>query len=201
MAEKIVGYARVSTEDQNLSLQIRALEAAGCQSICRDHGESGSHFSRSGLKRALRKLSKGDTLVVWRLDRLGRSLSGLVRIMEDLERRGIHFRSIMENIDTSSSGGRLMFHMMAALAEYERAIISDRTRAGMAAARAGGRKLGRPRALTVDQVRAARRAINYGTANRAGLAKKLSVSPRTLQRHIDDLANSERRRVEVAQAD
>lgn len=182
----IVGYARVSTEDQKLDLQIQALERAGCDLIYKDHGQSGAHFLRSGLESALGHLSQGGTLVVWRLDRLGRSLSGLVQLMEQLGRRRIDFRSICENIDTASSGGRLMFHMMAALAEFERSLVSERTRAGMAAAKARGQRLGRPRALTEDQIHHAKCAHDCFKRELEGIAAEFNVSKRTLLRHMTD---------------
>ncbi|MDQ0445968.1 recombinase family protein [Methylobacterium aerolatum] len=180
----IIGYARVSTEEQRLDLQVGALERAGCERIYTDHGVSGFRFSRGGLKTAMKNLRPGGTLVVWRLDRLGRSLSGLVLLMEQLGSRGIHFRSVTENIDTSSSGGRLMFHMMAALAEFERSLISERTRAGMAAAKARGCRVGRPRALVHQQIVAARCALLCHGMAAGALARDLGVSPRTLQRSI-----------------
>ena len=172
----IIGYARVSTEDQKLNLQVQALEQAGCDMICEDLGQTGSHFGRTGLQNALSELNPGDTLVVWRLDRLGRSLSGLVKLV-----------SVMEKIDTTSPGGRFMFHLMAALAEFERSIISERTRAGMAAAKADGRQLGRPAVLTPEQVHVAKKEIERGRASRKRIARDLKVSPRTLQRHINRL--------------
>ena len=141
----IIGYARVSTDDQNLSLQTRALDAAGCTRIFTDKGISGARGSRPGLNAALLALEKGDTLVVWRLDRLGRSLIHLVRLLDELGKKGIHFHSLTENLDTNSAGGRLIFHIMAALAEYERSLISERTKAGMQAAKARGVHVGRPR--------------------------------------------------------
>lgn len=180
----IVGYARVSTEEQKLDLQIQALEKAGCDLIDKDHGQSGAHLIRSGLEAALQRLKTGDTLVVWRLDRLGRSLSGLVGIMEELGRRGIQFRSITENIDTATSGGKLMFHMMAALAEFERSIISERTKAGMAAAKSRGKRLGRPKALTEEQLNQAKHKIVYLGCSRTRVAREMNVCPRTLKRHI-----------------
>jgi DNA invertase Pin-like site-specific DNA recombinase len=131
-----IGYARVSTDEQNLSLQIDALKAVGCEKIFSDQGISGSLASRPNLNRALRTLRPGDKLVVWRLDRLGRSLVNLIQLLDQLGEKGVRFHSLNENIDTTSSGGRLVFHMMAALAEFERTLISERTRAGMAAARA-----------------------------------------------------------------
>jgi DNA invertase Pin-like site-specific DNA recombinase len=181
----MVGYARVSTEEQKLDLQIQALQQAGCDRIEKDHGQSGASFVRSGLEKAMQRLRTGDTLVVWRLDRLGRSLSGLVGIMEELGRRGIHFRSITENIDTSTSGGKLMFHMMAALAEFERSIISERTKAGMAAAKSRGQQLGRPKALTDEQLSQARHRILYLGFSRTRVAREMNVCPRTLKRHIN----------------
>lgn len=180
----IVGYARVSTEEQKLDLQLQALEAAGCELVLSDHGQSGSQFDRDGLEAALSQLHAGDTLVVWRLDRLGRSLSALVGLLDQLGQRGVSFRSLTENIDTGSSGGRLMFHMMAALAEFERSIISERTRAGMAAARVRGKRLGRPKALTEDQLRQALCSIGCKQIGHDAVASDLNVSPRTLKRHL-----------------
>lgn len=145
-----IGYARVSTEDQNLDLQLSALSRAGCDDIVSDHGISGSRFDRHGLQDVLSRLQSGDTLVVWRLDRLGRSLSHLVGIVGDLGRRNVEFVSLTESLDTRSPTGMLMFHMIAALAEFERALISERTRAGMAAAKARGAKIGRPRRKLVE---------------------------------------------------
>lgn len=186
-----VGYARVSTDEQRLDLQIHALERAGCDKIFSDQGISGYRFARGGLKAALRHLRPGETLVVWRLDRLGRSLSGLVRLMEQLGARGIHFHSVTENIDTGSSGGRLMFHMMAALAEFERSLISERTRAGMAAARARGCPIGRPRALDDQQILAARCAVRCRGATLAAVSLDFGVSARTLQRRLVGLDTAE----------
>lgn len=180
----VIGYARVSTDEQRLDLQINALERAGCDKIYADHGISGYRFSRGGLKSAMKSLKPGGTLVVWRLDRLGRSLSGLVQLMDQLGSRGIHFHSVTENIDTASSGGRLMFHMMAALAEFERSLISERTRAGMAAARARGCVVGRPRALDDQQVRDARYALRCLGTPMARVAQDFGISARTLQRYL-----------------
>ncbi|KUY85262.1 DNA resolvase [Burkholderia cepacia] len=145
-----IGYARVSTEEQCLDLQLAALKAAGCDPIHADHGVSGSRFDRAGLREALQAAQPGDALVVWRLDRLGRSLSHLVEVVSDLGKQGIEFVSLTECIDTRSSTGMLMFHMIAALAEFERSLISERTRAGMAAARARGAKIGRPRKISTE---------------------------------------------------
>ncbi len=140
----LIGYARVSTDEQSVDLQIDALQRAGCEPIFRDTGFSGVLRSRPALDDAIACLGPGDTLVTWRLDRLGRSLSHLISLVNDLEKRGIAFKSLSEAIDTSTAGGRLQFHMMGALAEFERALISERTKAGMAAARLRGVQLGRP---------------------------------------------------------
>ena len=141
-----VGYARVSTTEQDLSLQLDALKDAGCEKIHEDR-ISGAKTDRPGLQEALAYLRKGDTLVVWRLDRLGRSLKHLIETVNDLEERGIGFQSLQEAIDTTTSSGRLVFHIFGALAEFERNLIRERTQAGLAAARARGRKGGRPKSL------------------------------------------------------
>jgi len=141
----LIGYARVSTEEQTTALQHDALKRAGCELIFAESA-SGACDNREALGQALTTLKPGDCLVVWRLDRLGRSLSGLLSIVSDLDARGIGFQSLTEAINTQSASGRLLFHVMGALAEFERALISERTRAGMAAARKRGVCLGRPRA-------------------------------------------------------
>ncbi len=137
-----IGYARVSTQDQNTDLQLDALKQAGCEQVFHEK-KTGSTLQRTELDACLRALRKGDTLIVWRLDRLGRSLKDLVEIVNGLEEREIGFKSLTESIDTTSAGGRLVFHLFGALAEFERNLISDRTKAGLAAARARGRKGGR----------------------------------------------------------
>ena len=180
----IVGYARVSTEDQKVDMQLTALRLAGCKRIYQDRGKSGAIFDREGLEAAMASLKPGATLVVWRLDRLGRSLSGLVNLIEQLGKRQIHFRSLTENIDTTSSGGRLMFHMMAALAEFERALISERTRAGIEEARAQGRRIGRPAMLTETAIGAAFRAVAVDGMTMLDVADRFGVSSRTLRRHF-----------------
>ncbi len=179
-----IGYARVSTEEQKMDLQMDALRRAGCTHIFEDHGVSGKSFDRRGLDAALKTLKKGDMLVVWRLDRLGRSLSKLIEFMEALGQKGIEFRSLSENIDTSSSGGRLLFHMMAALAEFERSLISERTRAGMQAAKLQGRHLGRPPSLTTPQVDEAIVALVQHGEYLTEIARRFDVSPRSLRRLI-----------------
>src|SRR5512144_550949 len=143
----LIGYARVSTTDQTLDLQKDALEKAGCSKIFTDTA-SGAKAERIGLDEALNYVRSGDTLVVWKLDRLGRSLPHLIETITGLNNRGVGFKSITEAIDTTTSGGKLIFHIFGALAEFERDIIRERTQAGLTAARARGRKGGRPRALT-----------------------------------------------------
>jgi DNA invertase Pin-like site-specific DNA recombinase len=175
----LTGYARVSTTDQNLSLQRDALKAAGCEKIFSDRGVSGSLVKRSGLNAALKSLRPGDTLLVWKLDRLGRSLSHLVETVADLGARGINFRSLSDPIDTESAGGRLVLHIMAALAEFERSIIIERTRAGLAAAKRRGRKLGRPRSLSPADAADARGLIDMGEAV-ADVARALGIARSTL---------------------
>lgn len=179
-----VGYARVSTDEQKLDLQINALRLAGCRKIYQDHGVSGTVLQRPGLNAALRALGPGETLVVWRLDRLWRSLLGLVQLINKLGARGIEFQSLNEAIDTASNGGRLIFHIMAALAEFERALISERTKAGLAEAKERGRRLGRPPLLTRGQVEAARRDVFANGKAISEVAEYFGVSERTLRRHL-----------------
>ncbi|WP_063805072.1 recombinase family protein [Burkholderia ubonensis] len=178
-----VGYARVSTDDQNLHLQLDALRNAECHRVFTDHGMSGADFSRSGLNQALANLKAGDTLVVWRLDRLGRSLSKLVNLIDDLGKRGVEFVSLTESIMTHTPGGMLIFHLMAALAEFERALISERTRAGIAAARARGKRMGRKPALTAAQQTDALRLLKTETLG--SVARRFNIHPRTLKRLSD----------------
>src|SRR3954464_9310434 len=147
----LIGYARVSTDEQNLDLQRDALTKAGCEQIYTDR-VSGTKASRPGLTQALSHLRSGDTLVVWRLDRLGRSLRHLIDTVTGLQERGIGFKSLQESIDTTTSGGKLVFHIFGALAEFEREIIRERTQAGLTAARARGRNGGRPQKLTNKQI-------------------------------------------------
>lgn len=157
----LIGYVRVSTNDQNTELQRNALECAGCELIFEDK-ISGTKSDRPGLKKLLRTLSAGDTLVVWKLDRLGRSMRHLVVLVEELRERGVNFRSLTDAIDTSTPMGRFFFHVMGALAEMERELIVERTRAGFAAARQEGRNGGRKPKLTVEQWEQAGRLIESG---------------------------------------
>jgi DNA invertase Pin-like site-specific DNA recombinase len=182
-----VGYARVSTEEQNLSLQFDALRAAGCARVFYDEGISGVTVSRPALSAALSGLKHGDVLVVWKLDRLGRSLGHLIEIVASLGEKGIGFQSLSEAIDTTTAGGRLIFHVMGALAEFERALISERTKAGMAAAKARGIAMGRPRKLTIEQIVHARERIEQDRACPAALAAALGVSALTLARALKRL--------------
>ena len=145
-----IGYARVSTIEQSLDLQIDALKRAGCEKIIEDT-VSGKTESRSGLDRVREMLREGDVLVVWRLDRLGRSLKHLIELIAELEKQGVGFQSLQEAIDTTTPGGKLVFHIFGALAEFERNLISDRTKAGLDAARARGRRGGRPKKLDAEQ--------------------------------------------------
>jgi DNA invertase Pin-like site-specific DNA recombinase len=147
----LIGYARISTDDQNLDLQRDALQKAGCEQIFTDR-ISGTKDRRPGLEEALSHLRSGDTLVVWRLDRLGRSLRHLIDTVTALQERGIGFQSITESLNTTTSGGKLVFHIFGALAEFEREIIRERTQAGLQAARARGRNGGRPKKLTNKQI-------------------------------------------------
>lgn len=179
-----VGYARVSTEDQKLDLQLQALKSAKCDKIFTDYGISGSTFDRPGLHEMLESLNCGDTLVVWRLDRLGRSLIQLLQFVEELGKRGIEFHSLTENIDTTSSGGRLLFHMIAALSEFERTLISERTRAGMAAAKRNGRRMGRPPSLNDQQLRDAIVAITERHESAREVASRYKITTRSLRRLI-----------------
>lgn len=179
----LVGYARVSTGGQDPALQLDALQAAGVERIFTET-VSGASRQRPELARALDWLRAGDTLVVWRLDRLARSLSQLITTMAELEARGIGLRSLTEAIDTGTAGGRLIFHVFGALAEFERAVIRERTRAGLEAARARGRHGGRPPALTADDLVAARALLADPTISMGEVARRLGVSSSTLYRHM-----------------
>lgn len=181
---KTIGYARVSTCEQSLDLQLRALQRMKCDQIFHDHGISGATIERPGLEEALGHLSAGDKLVVWRLDRLGRSLVHLVGLINEIALRDVEFQSITENIDTGSSGGRLVFHMMAALCEFERSLISERTRAGMEAVQSRGGRVGRPPSLDAEsRQRAVDLIVNHG-APVSTVAKLFKVHSRTILRAV-----------------
>ncbi len=185
----LIGYARVSTADQTLNLQQDALQKAGCDRIFTDTA-SGTKQERRGLEEALSHVRPGDTLVVWRLDRLGRSLRHLIDTITALSQKGIGFKSITENIDTTSSGGKLVFHIFGALAEFERDIIRERTSAGLQAARARGRLGGRPRALNSSKKVAMAKALYSDKTNSvADICRTLNISRATLYRYVRDKAS------------
>jgi DNA invertase Pin-like site-specific DNA recombinase len=186
MTRMDIGYARVSTEDQNLDLQRQALEAAGCATIFEDHGFSGAVVERPGLARALTAAQDGDTLVVWKLDRLGRSLPHLVEIIRGLREGGIGLRSLQEQIDATSAGGRFYLHILAALAEFEREMIRERTTAGMASAKRRGTHVGRPHKLSRRQVAYARGQIASGKLTRVAIAAQFGVNVSTLRRALNN---------------
>jgi DNA invertase Pin-like site-specific DNA recombinase len=179
-----IGYARISTADQTLNLQKDALQQAGCSRIFTDTA-SGAKAERKGLDEALDYVRAGDTLVVWRLDRLGRSLRHLIETITRLANREIGFKSITENIDTTTSGGKLVFHIFGALAEFERDIIRERTQAGLTAARSRGRKGGRPKALTPKKQEQALTLYNDKTNTIDDICRTLNVSRATLYRYIN----------------
>ena len=179
----LVGYARVSTQDQKPELQLDALKAAGCERVFEEKA-SGAQRERAQLHAALDYMREGDTLVVWRLDRLARSIKQLIETVEDLQTRGIGFRSVTEAIDTTTSGGRLVFHIFAALSEFERSIIRERTTAGLKAARERGRVGGRPPAMTEEDIAAARALLGNPTISTKEVARRLGVSVSTLYKHI-----------------
>lgn len=181
-----VGYARVSTSGQLLDRQITALTTAGCIRVFADK-KSGKNAEREELWRALDYLRPGDTLVVASLDRLGRSLSDLISIVTGLRRRGVGFASLHEALDTTTPGGRLVFHVFAALAEFIRELIVEGTREGLDAARARGQKLGRPPALTPEQVAHARDLLSRPENSVASIARLLGVSRSTIYKHVPEL--------------
>lgn len=179
-----IGYARVSTGDQNLEMQRDALMAAGC-SLIYEETASGKGVVRPELEQCRKALRPGDTLIVWRLDRLGRSLPDLVKIVAELEQKGIGFESITERIETSSASGKLVFHVFAALSEFERNLIRERTKAGLAAARARGRSGGRKPKLDEKDVREIRALWRDKSIPVADIARRYGVSRTTLYKHLD----------------
>ena len=179
----LIGYARVSTHEQNLEPQTDALKQAGCQHIFKDT-ISGVTKERSGLHAALEYARKGDTLLVWRLDRLGRSLKNLIETVAGLEKRGVGFRSLQESIDTTTSGGRLIFHVFGALAEFERNLIRERTYAGLAAARARGRTGGRPRKLDTQKIELVRKLYDEKQHSVKEICHILGISKPTLYKYL-----------------
>ncbi len=179
----LIGYARVSTQDQSLDLQHDALKRAGCEKVFSDVA-SGAKAARPSLEQALSHAREGDTLVVWKLDRLGRSLRHLIDSIQALNGRGVGFRSLQESIDTTTPGGKLVFHVFGALAEFERDLIRERTNAGLASARARGRKGGRPKALSQKQLQQAKTLVKDPSLSIDEICKTLRVSRSTLYRSV-----------------
>src|SRR4051812_9649053 len=188
-AGMLVGYARVSTDDQNLDLQRDALTQAGCERIFTDVA-SGAKDDRTGLAEAIAFLRPGDTLVVWKLDRLGRSLTHLIETVTTLQAKKIGFRSLQESIDTTTSGGKLIFHVFGALAEFERDLVRERTQAGLQAARARGRKGGRPRSLDATKLAQARSLYKDPANTIADICATLGISRATFYRHLPPRAET-----------
>lgn len=190
----LIGYARVSTPEQDLTPQLDALRDAGCERTFSDHA-SGAKANRTGLAEALSHARKGDVLVVWKLDRLGRTMKGLIDLSAELAAKGIGLRSITDGIDTAGTAGKLVFHIMAAMAEMERDLIRERTTAALIVARRGGRVGGRKTVMTPRRVEAARKLLASGMSARE-IAPAIGVSVATLYRHlpapVQDTINAER---------
>jgi DNA invertase Pin-like site-specific DNA recombinase len=184
---KLIGYARVSTEDQHLDLQDDALKKVGCERIFTDK-TSGASANRPGLTDALGYLREGDVLVVWKLDRLGRSLKDLIGIVQTLADRGVGFRCTQDQIDTTTNGGKLIFHIFAALAEFERGILQERTKAGLAAARARGRNGGRPKVMTDKKAKLAQELRADTTRPVNEICTTLGISRATYYRYTKGAA-------------
>ena len=179
----LIGYARVSTADQCLGMQEDALKSAGCEDIFKDI-VSGAKTARPGLHSAISHLRKGDTLVVWRLDRLGRSLAHLIETVKELNDQGIGFKSLQENIDTTTSGGQLIFHIFGALAQFERELIRERTQAGLKAARVRGRMGGRPVQLNTQEIRKLKKHYDKGDLSVMEICKLFNITKPTLYRYL-----------------
>lgn len=184
----LIGYARVSTDDQNLNLQRDALKQSGCDQIFEDQ-LSGAKAERPGLLEALKYARSGDTLVVWRLDRLSRSLKNLIEMVAKLDERSIGLKSLHEAVDTSSTSGKLIFHIFGALAEFERNLIRERTQAGLIAARARGRKGGRPKALNLDKQALAVKLYDEKNHTVNQICELMGISKPTLYTYIDAAKN------------
>lgn len=179
-----LGYARVSDNDQTEALQLDALAAANCDEVFVDHGVSGANRSRPALDRILASLRPNDTLVVWKLDRLGRSTIHLLEILGDLRQRDIDFIALTQGIDTTTAVGRMLFGQLAVFAEFEREQISDRTKAGMAAAKKRGQHMGRPNRLTQSQIVMISEEFAGGGVTIKGIAERYQISPQTVSRAI-----------------
>jgi len=179
----LIGYCRVSTNDQHLHMQEDALKSVGCDEVYTDIA-SGVKTKRPGLEKALDKCRKGDTLVVWKLDRLGRSIQHLIETVKSLNERKIGFKSLQENIDTINSGGKLIFHIFGALAEFERDLIKERTQAGLKAARRRGRFGGRPPSLSASEIKKLKRYYKKGDLSVKEICKVFSISKPTLYSYL-----------------
>jgi DNA invertase Pin-like site-specific DNA recombinase len=182
-SDMLLGYARISTGDQETRPQLDALQAAGCERTFSEW-TSGTSAERPILARVLSRTRRGDTLVVWRLDRLGRSLPNLIDIVQRLEAEGVGLRSLTEGIDTTTPNGRLIFHLFGALAQFKRGLIRERTVAGLAAARARGRKGGRPPKLNAEKLRVAQRLLKEPESTVSEVAKILGVHRSTLHKAL-----------------
>lgn len=187
----LIGYARVSTNEQNLDLQRDALERAGCDKVYVEQASGSRSSNRPELERTIEMLREGDTLVVWRLDRLGRSLKHLIELVAELEESGIGFRSLTESMDTTSNNGRLIFHIFGALAEFERNLIRERTQAGLAAARARGRKGGRPPALDDKNRERAVELYNKKELSVGEICQTMKISRQTLYNYVREAKDTE----------
>lgn len=179
----LIGYCRVSTNDQHLRMQEDALKNAGCDEVYTDIA-SGVKTERPGLEQVFARLRKGDILVVWKLDRLGRSVGHLIQTITDLNKKNIGFKSLQENIDTMTSGGRLIFHIFSALAEFERDLITERTNAGLKAARARGRVGGRPSSLSQTEIKKLKRYYKKGELPINEICKVFDITKPTLYRYL-----------------
>lgn len=181
---KKIGYARVSTSDQDVRMQQAILEEAGCEQIYTDQGVSGVKAVRPGLEMALTALTPGDALVIYKLDRLGRSLKDLLKLVEDLKEKNIQLISLTEQLDTTTPQGRLIFNVFASISEFERSLIGERTKAGVAAAKAAGATLGRPKAITEDKLQKAVEMLRGGVLTMQEIANRLHVGRTTLYKAI-----------------
>ncbi|OUS37256.1 invertase [Rhodobacterales bacterium 56_14_T64] len=182
-----IGYARVSTKDQKLRMQRDALEAISCDMIFEDHGVSGAKPSRTGLDAMLQELKPGDTVVVFKLDRLGRSVLHLADLLVRFQDSGIHFCSLCEGINTTTPGGKLVYHLFSAFAEFQRDIIRENTVAGLEAARRRGKRLGRPPVLDIETVLAAHQAVHQRGVTVTEAARRIGASRSTLSRNLRNL--------------
>jgi DNA invertase Pin-like site-specific DNA recombinase len=189
-----IGYARVSTQEQNLDLQKDALKKAGCEKFIVEKA-SGKNEARTGLEKLREVMRKGDVIVVWRLDRLGRSLSHLIEVMKELEGQGIGFQSLTEEINTTTSGGKLIFHIFGALAEFERNLIRERTKAGLRAARARGRRGGRPKRLSAQQRALAVDLFQQKKHSVGEICSTLGITKPTLYAYVREVGVTRQSRV------